>query len=71
MRSSRYYQRRLQFVSRGSDVLMFAMGYLLGKEIFWAALLVLTVKLVIGFTVSSLMYKRMQAVIKERNDDRS
>lgn len=70
MKTSKYYQSRLQFVSRGSDVLMFTMGYLLGKEIFWAALLVLTIKLVIGFTVSSLMYKRMQAVVKEGNDDR-
>jgi hypothetical protein len=43
------------------------MGYFLGKEVLWAALLFLIAKLVIGFTVSHLMYKRMRAVVREEN----
>lgn len=65
MKHSRFYQKWLQVVSRGSDILLFLMGYCLGKEIFWAALLFLVVKLAIGFTVGQLMYRRMQAVVKE------
>lgn len=69
MRPSKFYQGWLQLVSRGSDVLLFMMGYFLGKEIFWAALLFLAAKVVVGFTVSELMYKRMQAVVKEGGEN--
>ena len=65
MRSSKFYQKWLQLVGRGSDVLLFLMGYSLGKGMFLTALSFLAVKLVIGFTVSQLVYKRMQAVVKE------
>lgn len=65
LRASKFYQRWLQIVSRGSDILLFLMGYSLGKEVFWAALLFLAAKLAVGFTVSELMYKRMQAVVRE------
>ena len=44
---------------------MFAMGYCLGKEVLWAALLFLLAKLAVGFTVSALMYRRMRAVVRE------
>lgn len=62
---SKYYQRWLQLVSRGSDVLLFLMGYFLGKEVFYMAILFLIAKLAVGFTVSELMYKRMRAVVRE------
>lgn len=65
LRTSRFYQKWLQIVSRGSDLLLFLMGYFLGKEVFWAALVFLVAKLAVGFTVSELMYKRMQAVVRE------
>jgi len=65
MKSSNYYQKWLQVVSRGSDVLLFMMGYTLGRKEFWAALMFLVLKLIIGFTVSQLMYRRLQAVVKE------
>lgn len=71
LRSSRFYQRWLQLVSRGSDVLLFLMGYCLGKEVFWAALVFLAAKLAVGFTVSELMYKRMKAVVREENNERA
>jgi len=67
MRSSKYYQKWLQLVSRGSDVLLFMMGYFIGKEMFCTALLFLIVKLIIGFAISQLMYRRMQAVVGERS----
>jgi hypothetical protein len=65
LKPSRFYQRWLQLVSRGSDILLFLMGYCLGKEVFWAALVFLVAKIVVGFTVSELMYKRMRAVVRE------
>lgn len=65
LRPSKFYQRWLQLVSRGSDILLFFMGYFLGKEVFWAALIFLVAKIAIGFTVSELMYKRMRAVVRE------
>lgn len=65
LKPSKFYQHWLQLVSRGSDIFLFLMGYFLGKEVFWAALLFLGAKLVIGFTVSALMYKRMKSVVRE------
>lgn len=65
LKPSKFYQRWLQVVSRGSDILLFLMGYFLGKEVFWAALIFLAAKIVVGLTVSELMYKRMKAVVRE------
>lgn len=68
LKASKYYQRWLQIVSRGSDVFLFLMGYFLGKEAFVVAIFFLVAKLVIGFTVSELMYKRMQSVVREEKN---
>lgn len=69
LKSSRYYQNWLQIVSRSSDILLFCMGYFLGKELFIIALITLVLKIAIGFTVSELMYKRMQAVVGENKEN--
>lgn len=68
IKPSRYYQKWLQLVSRGSDVLLFLMGWTLGKEMFVISMCFLGVKILVGFTVSELMYKRMQAVVKEKGE---
>jgi len=69
LKPSKYYQRRLQIVSRGSDVVLFLMGFFLGKEAFAMALIFLLLKVSIGFTVSELMYHRMKAVVREENNE--
>ena len=72
MRSSRFYQNCLQFVARTGEVAMFISGIFLGKEQYFTALIIFSIRIVIGTTTSELMYKRMQAVTREelhRNQD--
>lgn len=69
MKSSKYYQKWLQIVSRSSDVLLFLMGYTLGKDAFLVALLILALKLSAGFIASQLVYKRLQAVTEEGHNE--
>lgn len=68
MKSSRYYQNWLQIVSRGSAIFLFFSGYFLGKELFVIASILLLIQLGIGFSISELMYKRLQSTIKEGVD---
>lgn len=70
MKPSRYYQNWLQLVSRGSTIFLFFSGYFLGKEILIVAFVLLFFQLGIGFTTSELMYKRLQAVVKEGKDEK-
>ena len=68
MKPSKVYQRWIQIIGRGSDVLLFFSAYFLGKEKFIAALTLLILKLIIGYISSELVYKRMKAVIREENN---
>lgn len=65
MKSSRYYQSWLQIVSRGSDILLFLCGFCLGKEAFAIAIGLIIFRLINGFVISELIYKRLQATISE------
>lgn len=67
MRASRYYQTWLQIVSRSSTIFMFLSGFYLGKGDIVTAVIMLILKLVTGYSISELMYKRMQAVVREEN----
>lgn len=68
---SRFYQNWLQVVSRGSTIFLFFSGYCLGKGEILAALCLLLFQLGIGFTISELMYKRLQTVVNEGGKDES
>jgi len=70
MRSSRYYQNWLQIISRSSTIFMFLSGFYLGKGEIMTALIMLGLKLVTGYSISELMYKRMRAVVREENAQR-
>ena len=65
MRSSRYYQNWLQVISRTGEAAMFISGIFLGKEQYFTALIIFSIRIIIGTTTSELMYKRMQAVTRE------
>lgn len=66
MKSSKYYQGWLQLISRGSDIFLFLSGYFLGTGNTITATIMLFFKLITGYATSELMYKRMKAVIEER-----
>jgi len=65
MKPSKYYQRWLQIVSRSSDVLLFFCAFFLGKEAFAIAIGLLIFRLINGYVISKLIYKRLQATISE------
>lgn len=67
MRPSKFYQRWLQVTSRGSTACLFFSAYLLGREEFVIALVLLAFQLISGYVISELMYGRLQAVVKEGN----
>lgn len=65
MRSSRFYQNAVQIVGSASEVILFFTGFFLGKGCFLIAALLLAVRIANKVTVSELMYRRMQAVVRE------
>lgn len=66
MKPSRHYQHWLQFVSRLSDVILFLGGFYLGRGNLLPAIILLILKLVSGYIISDLVYKRLQAVVEEK-----
>jgi len=68
VRSSKFYQRTLQIVARGSDILLFLTGVYLGKGEMTTAFVLLGFRMANGYFCSHLVYKRLQAVIKEGGD---
>jgi len=69
MKPSKYYQKLLQVTSRGSDIILFFVGYFLGREQFIAAALLLLLRLASGYVISELVYKRLQASIREGGNE--
>jgi predicted permease len=65
VKSSKYYQKWLQFIARFSDIVLFLSGFFLGKEIMSIAILMLIFKIIMGYTSSELVYKRLKASIEE------
>jgi len=65
MKPSRFYQNCTQAIGSLGEIILFLMGFFLGKEMFITALIFLAVKIVHKLTVSEFMYKRSIAVIKE------
>jgi len=44
---------------------MFCGGVFLGKEHYYTAVILLLIRMVLGFTTSELMYKRMKSTTRE------
>ena len=65
MRKSRYYQNRLQIVSRLGEASMFFSALFLGKEAYMTAFVLFGLRVLIGLTTSELMYHRMKSVTRE------
>ena len=68
MKKSRFYQNWVQIIGSVSEFVLFFSGFFLGKEMFVAALILIILRVVSKFTISELMYKRMQAVVREENN---
>lgn len=65
MKKSKYYQNALQLVGLGGEVLLFLSGVFLGKGQIATAVVFLILKMANKYTVSELMYKRHQALLRE------
>lgn len=65
MKSSRFYQTWVQIVGSTMDAVLFMSGFFLGKELLIIAIILLAIRIGGKITISELMYKRMQAVVKE------
>ena len=69
MKSSRFYQTTLQAVGSVGEVILFLMGFFLGKEMFITALIFLAVKICHKIVISELMYRRSILVVREEVND--
>ena len=65
MRKSKHYQKALQLVGLGGEVLLFLSGVFLGKGQIATAVVFLILRMANKYTVSELMYKRHQALLLE------
>jgi len=65
MKTSRNIQTAIQIVGSVGDIVLFLAGFLLGKEAFAIATVLILLRILIKFTMSELMYRRHQALIKE------
>ena len=67
MKTSRHYQTAVQIIGSLGEIILFFSGFLLGKEMFYAAAILVAVRIVFKISVSELMYKRMRAVVREES----
>jgi hypothetical protein len=65
MRSSRFYQTKIQIIGTTSEAILFFSGYFLGKEMFLVAAGLLFLRLINKLLISELMYRRSKAVVRE------
>jgi hypothetical protein len=65
MRSSKHYQRLLQLVRRSNDIVLFFVGYYLGSGEIFVASFLLILRLIVGYTSSELVYRRLKSTIRE------
>lgn len=65
MKSSRFYQTTLQAVGSVGEVILFLMGFFLGKSMFLTALIFLIVRICHKIIISELMYRRSITVVRE------
>lgn len=65
MKPSRYYQTATQIVGSASEIILFFSGFYLGKAMFITAGVLLVLRIVNKVIISELLYKRLQATIKE------
>lgn len=65
MKSSRYYQTVTQLVGSTSEIILFFSGFFLGKAMFVIAFILLVLRIVNKIAISELLYKRLQATIRE------
>ena len=68
MKTSRYYQKALQFIGLGGEVLLFLSGVFLGKGQVITAIIFLILRMANKYTVSELMYRRHQALLLESKE---
>ncbi len=69
MKTSRFYQNWAQIIGSGSEIILFFSGFFLGKEMFIVAAILMLFRVLSKLTMSELMYKRIQAVIKEGKNE--
>jgi hypothetical protein len=65
LKSSRFYQTSVQAVGSISEVILFLMGFFLGKEMFITALIFLVFRIGHKLLISELMYRRSITVVRE------
>jgi hypothetical protein len=58
----------VQIIGSASEIVLFLSGFFLGKEMFIIAAAFMAFRLVSKIAISELMYKRMQAVVKEESN---
>ena len=58
----------VQIVGSASEVVLFFSGFFLGKQMFAIAAILMIIKMISKISISELMYRRMQAVIREGNN---
>ena len=68
MKTSKFYQRWLQVVSRSSIACLFFSGYYLNKERYDIAIGLLVFQLITGYIISELMYRRQNSVVREESN---
>lgn len=69
MKNSRKLQTAVQAVGSTGEIILFLAGFLLGKEAFIGATILILARIVIKVAMSELMYRRHQAVILEGFDE--
>lgn len=65
MKTSKYYQKALQIVGLGGEVLLFLSGVFLGKGQVTTAVVFLVLRMANKYAVSELMYRRHRALLAE------
>lgn len=65
MKPSRYYQTAAQIVGSTSEIILFFSGFFLGKAMFITAAVLLVLRIANKAAISELLYKRLQATIRE------
>lgn len=67
--TSRKLQTAVQIIGSTGEIFLFLAGFLLGKEAFIAASVLIFIRIIIKLVMSELMYRRQQAVIEEGFDN--